>query len=99
MTLACPATLNLHFTLSLPYHAASYCIGPSILNQDFFLLSVAALTLSIIPFPDAPDEYDSIAILFNPKARLESAEEIAISASCSAGFDLWHNPQNRNSVF
>jgi hypothetical protein len=66
MTLACPATLNLHFTLSTSISRQhQYCIGPSILNQDFFLLSVAALTLSIIPFPDAPDEYDSMAILFN----------------------------------
>ena len=56
-----------------------------------FTISVAALTFSTSsPLPEVPEEYDNIATLGSiPNAKLESADEIAISANCSAvGFGL-----------
>ena len=68
--------------------AASYWIGPSIDRSGRRLRtsSVAARTLSTsTPVPDSPVEYESIAMRgCTPNCRAVSAEEMAMSASCSA---------------
>jgi hypothetical protein len=59
-TLACPATSEFGILLcpTSISTAASYCIGPSILNQDVFFSQFQwqLLPIHFIPFPDAPEE-------------------------------------------
>jgi hypothetical protein len=68
--------------------AASYWIGPSTNSSGArsCTRAVASRTRSTSsPLPDAPVEYESIAIRGStPNCRAVRAEEIAISASCSA---------------
>ena len=89
-TLACPATgeFGIFCFPTLASTAASYWIGPStkISGRWDFTICVASRTLSTSsPLPEVPEEYDKRATLGSiPKAFAESADVIAISASCSA---------------